>query len=137
MNLAIGILSFVLVLVCIFLGLLILFQLPKKEAGVAAAFGADTTAALFGAGGGNAMTNLTKWTAGIFVILCILLSWMNAQRSQASGRGIREALGRGDAVVAPQSVTLPGLSNAATSTLKIPAELPGSTPTPVPSPETK
>ena len=78
MSLAINLLTFVLVLICLLLGLLILIQLPKKEAGLGQAFGGATTEALFGAGSGNALTKLTKYSAGGFLVLCVLLAWMNS-----------------------------------------------------------
>ena len=66
--------TIILFLNCIFLVLLVLVQLPKKEAGLGTAFGGGTTDALFGAGAGNVLTKLTKWNAGIFLFLCLFLS---------------------------------------------------------------
>jgi preprotein translocase subunit SecG len=67
----------VLVLDCLLLILLILIQLPKKEAGAGMAFGGGATEALFGAGSGNALTKITKYVAGIFFVLSlgITLLW--------------------------------------------------------------
>src|ERR1041385_8652603 len=70
----IGLLTVVLVLVCLFLILLV--QLPKKEAGMGQAFGGAATDALFGAGSGNALTKMTKWAAGIFFAIAIVLTIM-------------------------------------------------------------
>jgi len=67
-------LTVVLFLNCLFLILLVLVQLPKKEAGLGTAFGGGTTDALFGAGAGNVLTKLTKWNAVLFLVLCLLLS---------------------------------------------------------------
>jgi protein translocase SecG subunit len=60
----------------------VLVQLPKKEAGLGTAFGGGATDALFGAGAGNTLTNLTKWCAVLFLALCLLLSLdcMNPKR---------------------------------------------------------
>ena len=58
----------------VFLVLLVLVQLPKKEAGLGTAFGGGATDALFGAGAGNMLTKLTKWNAVIFLFLCLFLS---------------------------------------------------------------
>lgn len=87
MSLAITLLSLVLVVCCLFLGLLILIQLPKKEAGLGQAFGGAATEALFGAGSGNTLTKLTKYFAGAFIGLCVLLAWMSSfyARNQNSG----------------------------------------------------
>jgi protein translocase SecG subunit len=68
------ILTIALFLDCLLLGLLILVQLPKKDAGVGMAFGGGAADALFGAGSGNALTKLTKYSAGIFFALVVVLS---------------------------------------------------------------
>jgi len=80
MSFIIGLLTVVLVLDCLVLILLILIQLPKKEAGAGIAFGGAATDALFGAGSGNALTNFTKYAAGFFLGLAFLLSIINAHR---------------------------------------------------------
>ena len=54
-----GLLTFVIVLNALLLILLVLVQLPKKDAGAGMAFGAGTADALFGAGSGNALTKIT------------------------------------------------------------------------------
>ena len=58
MSFLIGLLTVVLVLTCIVLILLVLIQLPKKEAGAGLAFGGAATDALFGAGSGNVLTKV-------------------------------------------------------------------------------
>ena len=78
------ILTAVLILDCLVLGLLILIQLPKKEAGVGVAFGGGATDALFGAGSGNALTKLTKYTATAFFALIIMLSIMKVKEQGSS-----------------------------------------------------
>lgn len=74
MTIFIWLLTFVLIIDCLLLTLLVLIQLPKKEAGLGQAFGGGTTDALFGAGSGNALTKLTKYAAGIFFALTLLIS---------------------------------------------------------------
>ncbi|PWU11544.1 MAG: preprotein translocase subunit SecG [Verrucomicrobia bacterium] len=76
MGFLIGLFTFVMVLDCIVLIFLVLIQLPKKEAGAGLAFGGSATDALFGAGKGNVLTNITKYAAGIFFGLAILLAVM-------------------------------------------------------------
>jgi len=135
MSLAINLLTFVLVLLCLLLGLLILIQLPKKEAGLGQAFGGATTEALFGAGSGNALTKITKYSAGGFLALCVLLAWMNAHLAASRNRGVEKAL---KAEVAATAVTtpvaIPSLtpSNAAPGLTPPPADTPGVT-APVPA----
>jgi preprotein translocase subunit SecG len=80
MNWIIGFLTVILVLDCLLLILLVLIQLPKKEAGMGTAFGGATTDALFGAGSGNALTKLTKYATGIFFILALGLAILNAKQ---------------------------------------------------------
>jgi preprotein translocase subunit SecG len=75
----------VLVLDCLFLILLVLVQLPKKEAGMGQAFGGAATDALFGAGSGNVLTKATKWAAGIFFGLAIALTLMGNFQNKSGG----------------------------------------------------
>ena len=74
---------------CILLVFLVLLQLPKKEAGAGMAFGGAATDALFGAGSGNVLTKITKYVAGIFFGLAILMAIdVRAQdREQRGGAG--------------------------------------------------
>jgi preprotein translocase subunit SecG len=74
MLLLIGFLTVVMVLICLFLILLVLMQLPKKDAGAGLAFGGAATDALFGSGSGNFLTKATKYSAIGFFCLAILLS---------------------------------------------------------------
>ena len=78
MSFVVGILTFLLVLNCLLLILLVLVQLPKKDAGAGMAFGAGAADALFGAGSGNALTKITKYTAGIFLGLSLLLGGLQS-----------------------------------------------------------
>ena len=77
---------------CLLLGLLILIQLPKKEAGVGVAFGGGATDALFGAGSGTALTKLTKYSAVAFFVLIFLLSIMKSRQSHGSGSSIQQQM---------------------------------------------
>jgi preprotein translocase subunit SecG len=74
MGFLIGLLTVVLVFDCLLLILLVLIQLPKKEAGAALAFGGGTTDALFGAGSGTVLTKITKYAATGFFILAVIIS---------------------------------------------------------------
>ncbi|MEN9575384.1 MAG: hypothetical protein RL514_3239 [Verrucomicrobiota bacterium] len=113
MNFVAGLLTVVLVIDSLFLILLILVQLPKKEAGVGQAFGGGATDALFGAGSGNALTNMTKYAAGIFLTLCLVLYVMGGA-ARKGGSGIREELKKAGATSvlppkapAPTTLTAP------------------------------
>ena len=76
MGFIIGLLTFILVVDCVALVLLVLVQLPKKEAGAGLAFGGAASDALFGAGSGTVLTKVTKYAAGIFFALSIFLSFI-------------------------------------------------------------
>ena len=88
-SLFIGFLTVILVLDAMFLILLVLIQLPKKEAGLGTAFGGGMTDALFGAGTGNVLTKATKWSAGIFLVMSLVLSILNANQV-GKARKLRE-----------------------------------------------
>jgi protein translocase SecG subunit len=92
MQLLITFLTVVLVLNCLFLTLLVLIQLPKKEAGIGVAFGGGATDALFGAGSGNALTKLTKYSSATFLGLSLALGVMNSNRFHAQESEVRKAL---------------------------------------------
>src|SRR5437867_3232150 len=83
-------LTILLVLDCLLLILLVLIQLPKKEAGMGTAFGGAATDALFGAGSGNALTKLTKYATGIFFILALCLAILNAKQSDVSRKRFQQ-----------------------------------------------
>jgi len=66
--------------------------LPKKEAGAGLAFGAGATDALFGSGSGNALTKLTKYTAGFFLVLSLVVGLMHSRLAHASSSDLRAKL---------------------------------------------
>ena len=77
MAFIVGILTFVLVINALLLILLVLVQLPKKDAGAGMAFGAGTADALFGAGSGNALTKITKYATVGFMLLALFLGYLH------------------------------------------------------------
>lgn len=84
MTIIIWLLTFVLILDALILMLLILIQLPKKEAGMGQAFGMGATDALFGAGSGTALTKMTKYAATGFFVLTLSISLLYGR--QVRGR---------------------------------------------------
>jgi preprotein translocase subunit SecG len=104
-------LTVLLVIDCLFLILLVLVQLPKKEAGLGQAFGSGTTDALFGAGSGNALTKLTKYFTAGFFILTLSLSILNAQQAKSKRSGLERALEKASA---SESATPPATAPSAT-----------------------
>jgi preprotein translocase subunit SecG len=79
MAIVIGLLTLIMVLDCLVLVLLVLIQLPKKEAGAGVAFGGAATDALFGAGKGNVLTQITKYAASTFFVLAVVLSMLQSR----------------------------------------------------------
>lgn len=87
-----GLLTVLMILDCLLLILLVLVQLPKKEAGAGMAFGGAATDALFGAGSGNALTKITKYVAGAFFVLALSLGLLMGRGVQTSSSALEEAL---------------------------------------------
>lgn len=96
MGFIIGLLTVVMVLDCAALIFLVLIQLPKKDAGAGLAFGGGATDALFGAGSGNVLTKITKYAAGTFFVLAVVLSLMqrnyHTRTTSAFAAGIQKAV---------------------------------------------
>ena len=125
-------LTAVLVLDCIFLVLLVLVPLPKKEAGMGQAFGGAATDALFGAGSGNVLTKATKWGAGIFFLLSIALTIMGTFKSTGSAGRLQQLMQQNKPVV-EQTTPAPAPAPADPINLNIPNNPPANVP-PAPAP---
>jgi preprotein translocase subunit SecG len=82
MSFIIGLLTFFLIINCLVLILLVLVQLPKKDAGAGIAFGAGTADALFGAGSGNVLTKITKYATGILLVLALIIGYLQDKAHQ-------------------------------------------------------
>lgn len=131
MGLLIAFLTFILVLDCLLLILLVLIQLPKKEAGAGVAFGAGTTDALFGAGSGNVLTKVTKYSAAVFLGLALLLSVLNINHGNRNKtpEGLGKELKKLEqkqqrATPAPTGVTPPAAGAAAAAAVSNTAAAP-------------
>jgi preprotein translocase subunit SecG len=111
MMIVIGLLTVFLVLDCLVLMLLVLVQLPKKEAGMGQAFGGAATDALFGAGSGNALTKMTKYATGIFFVLTLTISIMFNMHTRHRSSGFERQLQRSQ-----QNPDLPPATAPAAST---------------------
>ena len=116
----IGLLTFVLVLDCAALILLVLMQLPKKDAGAGLAFGGGATDALFGAGSGNVLTKATKYAATIFFVLALVIGILQSNFHQRSVTALIEAT-----TGAP--VATPAPAAAPSTPMGTPFALPGAT----------
>jgi preprotein translocase subunit SecG len=89
-----GFLTVALLFTSVLLIFLVLIQLPKKDAGAGLAFGGGAADALFGAGSGNVLTKVTKYTTIFFFALALCLGYAEEQlhRSNASEftKGVQE-----------------------------------------------
>lgn len=137
MTILIGLLTVVLILDCLFLVLLVLVQLPKKEAGAGLAFGGGTSDAIFGAGSGNALTKITKYAAGGFLGLTLIISvltGMNRHRASDIDQKLQEAskgAATAPAAVTPSAVPTAPLTAPVTAPAPTePAAAPAATPAP-------
>ena len=111
-------LTFLMFVDCLILVLLVLLQLPNKDAGAGLAFGSGATDALFGAGSGNVLTKITKYAAGIFFGLAILMAMVaSSQHQKSSAEALREALSKQSQAPARAPLSVPPASSSASSPL--------------------
>lgn len=89
MTLLIGIFTFILILVSLFLVLLVLMQKAKNDGGMGAALGGGATEATFGADTGNVLTKATINSAiGFFVLsLFLYLGHIHVRNSASEAAG--------------------------------------------------
>lgn len=138
----IGLLTFVLLLDCLVLVLLVLIQLPKKEAGAGLAFGGAASDALFGSGSGNVLTKITKYAATTFFVLAVGLSIVQSnfhrrttstlqQKLEQSSRSPGGSFPTGPAPTTPSTKEPSPLTSS--NMLSTPPAESTSTPTPAPS----
>ena len=135
MSFIVGILTFFLVVNYALLILLILIQLPKKDAGAGMAFGGAAADALFGAGSGNVLTKVTKWSTVVFFGLALLLGYLqNRVHDQGSMGEFEKQVQQKQMQVpvsTPQPVTPPVSQPAAAPTnslLSLPLSVPTNAP---------
>ena len=141
MSFIVGILTFFLVINCALLILLILIQLPKKDAGAGMAFGGAAADALFGAGSGNVLTKVTKYATIIFFALALVLGYLQDRvHKQGSAlefeKQVQQKQQMQTPISAPQPVTPPAAQPAAASTNTL-LSLPLSAPTNAPAAPTQ
>jgi len=126
MSFVIGILTFILIVNCGILALLILVQLPKKDAGAGLAFGGGTADALFGAGSGNALTKITKWATFVFIALAVILGALQTHLSHGNQNAFEQAVEQQQQMHAPaQPQIAPQPTTSRPGTSSAPAQTPG------------
>jgi protein translocase SecG subunit len=125
MSFIVGILMFGLVINCLLLILLVLIQLPKKDAGAGMAFGAGTADALFGAGSGNALTKITKYATGVFLLLALGTGYLQEKlhhRGSTGGADFIKAVDlQQQSSSAAKPAVVPAAPKPATTLLSAPA----------------
>lgn len=91
LNIVISFLTFVLILVSLFLVLVILMQRGSSSGGMGAAFGGGVAESAFGAETTNILTKATKWAAVAFFILSLVL-YLLYIGNQDQGDGFEDSL---------------------------------------------
>jgi preprotein translocase subunit SecG len=128
MSFIVGILTFFLVINCVVLILLVLIQLPKKDAGAGLAFGGGAADALFGAGSGNVLTKVTKWAVVVFLVLALGLGhWQDKLHSSNSVAAFEKQVEQKQQTQAPIPVPQP-LTPPAAQPVTPPASQPAAAP---------
>jgi preprotein translocase subunit SecG len=140
MSFFIGVLTFFLVINCLVLILLVLVQLPKKDAGAGLAFGGGAADALFGAGSGNALTKITKYSTIVFFALALLIGILQDRSHQGNTTDFEKQLQQIQTQVppvTPSPVTpQPAIAPAAApknNLLSVPLTTDTNTPVPAPA----
>ena len=124
MSFIAGILTVLLVINCVLLILLVLVQLPKKDAGVGIAFGGGAADALFGAGSGNVLTKITKWATGIFFAMSLVLGLVNEGAHRSNTPAFEKAVEQKQSqmpVGVPPSTPLPVMPATTSNSSSLPA----------------
>jgi preprotein translocase subunit SecG len=136
MGFIVGILTAVLVLNSLVLILLVLIQLPKKDAGAGMAFGGGAADALFGAGSGNALTKITKYATVIFFVLALVLGYLEDQlhnRSNATAFEQQVQQKQMQTPVAPPPAESQPAATTTNNLLSVPSTTPGNVPATAPT----
>jgi preprotein translocase subunit SecG len=124
MNFIAGVLTVLLFLNSVLLILLVLVQLPKKDAGVGMAFGGGAADALFGAGSGNVLTKITKWATGIFFAMALILGLVQKSTHGSNTPAFEKAVEQKQSqmpVGVPPSMPLPLTPTTTSNSSSLPA----------------
>ncbi|MFA6961956.1 MAG: preprotein translocase subunit SecG [Opitutaceae bacterium] len=119
MSILIGIFTFVLILISVFLVLVILAQKSKSDGGIGGALGGGATEAAFGADTGNVLTKLTINAGILFFVLTfgLYLGHIYMSKHSKTSEGLLPTI----AAPAVPSATAPAAAPATTETVA-PAE---------------
>ena len=127
MSIVLGILTFILILVSVFLVLIVLMQ-KSKDGGIGSALGGGAAEAAFGADTNKVLVQATKYSAILFFVLAFLLYL---------GRIYERKAEKGAAGGALPTITAPAAPAAATPApaVAVPATAAPAATTPAPAPE--
>jgi preprotein translocase subunit SecG len=120
MSIVLGILTFILILVSVFLVLIVLMQ-KSKDGGIGSALGGGAAEAAFGADTNNVLVQATKYSAILFFVLAFLLYL---------GRIYERKADQGAAGGALPSITAPAATGAPSAAAPAPAVAVPATPAP-------
>lgn len=111
MNILFGILTFILIVISVFLVLLVLAQKAKNDGGMGAALGGGMAEATFGADTGNVLSKLTiNFSIAFFVLAFVLYLGRIYQRTHSTQTG--DALPTISAPAVQPSTSLPAFPSA-------------------------
>lgn len=125
MSIVLGILTFILILVSVFLVLIVLMQ-KSKDGGIGSALGGGAAEAAFGADTNNVLVQATKYSAILFFVLAFLL-YLGRIYERKSEKGA--AGGALPAITAPAAPAAPAPAVTVPST---PAPAAAAAPAPAP-----
>lgn len=118
MSIVIWLLTFVLVLLSVFLVLIVLMQKSKSDGGVGAALGGGMTEATFGADTGNVLATLTRNCTIAFFVICFGLYLMHIRQHRVESGGVSlPTLNVPESAPAPEAAPATGESTPALPTL--------------------
>jgi preprotein translocase subunit SecG len=125
MSIVLGILTFILILVSVFLVLIVLMQ-KSKDGGIGSALGGGAAEAAFGADTNNVLVQATKYSAILFFVLAFLLYL---------GRIYERKSEKGAAGGALPAITAPAAPAAPAPAVTVPATPAPAAAAPAPAPE--
>jgi len=130
MSIVLGILTFVLILVSLFIVLVVLAQ-KSKDGGMGAALGGGAAEAAFGAETGNVLSKSTIYAAVLFFVLAFALFlgriYENKHAAAASGNAL-------PSITAPAAAApAPATAAPAAGAVTMPSTAPTTTTTPTPA----
>ena len=131
MSILLGILTFILILVSIFLVLIVLAQ-KSKDGGMGAALGGGAAEAAFGADTANVLTRATKYSAILFFVLAFARYLGRIYERKVAGTAAGAALPTIAAPAAPAAAPTATPAPGAATTVTVPATTTPATTTPAP-----